>query len=275
MKKRLLAIGLLSIFALSACGKTEESVSINNTEEKQIVVAHDRETVDKAIDKIITDEYYGRADVIARDVKQLMEIDTASGERWQEITDFWAKINERDFVNMDELPDDLPDDNSLCIVVMGYCLNPDGSMRDELIGRLETAVKAANKYKNAYVLVTGGPTASDDKTATEADSMAGWLKDNGIAEERIIVENRSLTSATNAIYSYDILEKDYPYVKNVVIVTSEYHVPLGSLLYNTEFILRESNIRVISNAAYRTGNNHVFDRRNQADWIRKLLDNKQ
>lgn len=52
----------------------------------------------------------------------------------------------------DVLPDGLPDTDELCIVVLGFQLNPDGSMRDELINRLNVALRSAEKYPNAYIV---------------------------------------------------------------------------------------------------------------------------
>lgn len=72
----------------------------------------------------------------------------------------------------DVLPDGLPDTDELCIVVLGFQLNPDGSMRDELINRLNVALRSAEKYPNAYIVCTGGGTASGNASATEAGEMA-------------------------------------------------------------------------------------------------------
>ena len=58
------------------------------------------------------------------------------------------------------------------MVVLGYQLNADGTMRDELLERLRVAKASAEKYPNAYIVCTGGPTAYEDKTVTEAGRMA-------------------------------------------------------------------------------------------------------
>ena len=43
-----------------------------------------------------------------------------------------------DYVNtdMNVNVDGLPNDDSLCITVLGFALNDDGTMKDELVGRL-------------------------------------------------------------------------------------------------------------------------------------------
>lgn len=226
--------------------------------------------VPETIAKFINIKGTGKIGAANDCLKQLSSYDVNEGKRWEEISEYWDKINENDFLNLNSVPSGLSEEDNLCIVVMGYCLNPDGSMRDELVGRLETALKVANKYPNAYVLVTGGGTASNNPNATEADCMADWLIDNGLNEDRIIIENKSRTSAENALLSYYILDSDYPQIDSVVIVTSDYHVPLGCLLYNTQFMLKDSKIRVISNYGYISNNPHRFNLSDQAEWVINL-----
>ena len=77
-----------------------------------------------------------------------------------------------------------------------------------------------------------------------------------ISSSRIIVENKSITTAQNAIYTFDILEKEYPQVKDIAIISSDYHIATGTLLFEAEAILRannldERNIKVVSNAAWK------------------------
>ena len=53
-------------------------------------------------------------------------------------------------VNVDVLPDGLPNDDSLCITVLGFALNDDGTMKDELVGRLQTDLQV---LKNIQMLM--------------------------------------------------------------------------------------------------------------------------
>ena len=123
-------------------------------------------------------------------------------------------------------------------------------MRDELIERLKVLLAASQKYPNAVIVCTGGGTASGDPTATEAGRMAEWLEAHGVDRSRLIVEDRSLTTAQNAVYSFDILAGQYPQVKQIAIISSDYHIATGTLLFGAEAILRDSDISVVSNAAW-------------------------
>ena len=210
------------------------------------------------IEDIIT--YHGCYDTAA-DAKvdslltELKTQDARQGALWSDIMDYWKYANTELTVNTEKLPDDLPQDDSLCLVVLGFELNPDGTMQDELIGRLETAYTCAEQYPNAYVVCTGGGTAKDNPNVTEAGLMGEWMLKKGLDEKRLIIEDKSLTTAQNAEFSYDILLADYPQVDSVAVVSSSYHIAWGSLLLEAQFMKSASEqqtpeIHVISNCGY-------------------------
>ena len=195
-------------------------------------------------------------DTIDSLLKELSSADAVAGARWKTIMDLWRSPQLGQPIHYDVLPDGLPDTDELCIVVLGFQLNPDGTMKEELIERLGVALKSLEKYPNAYVLCTGGGTAADNESATEAGEMAKWLAQQGIAKERIIIEDNSITTAQNAIFTYDILTSRYPSVKKLAIASSDYHIATGELLFKAETILRANAIgneklEVVSNAAWK------------------------
>ena len=193
---------------------------------------------------------------VERQLSELEGKDPVLGAKWRSIIRLWRKSNEELVLHYDVLPDGLPDTDELGIVVLGFQLNTDGTMRDELVERLKVGKASAEKYPNAYVVCTGGHTASANREATEAGVMAEWLTENGIDPRRLIVENQSLTTAQNALYSIDILEKQYPQITKLAIVSSDYHIATGQLLFGAESTLRaeaagREKYEVISNAAYK------------------------
>lgn len=105
---------------------------------------------------------------IQRLVEKLKALNSTKGEEWEKIMEYWDYVNTDMNVNVDGLPND----DSLCITVLGVALNDDGTMKDELVGRLQTALASAQKYPNAYVAVTGGGTAKNNPNVIEADQMA-------------------------------------------------------------------------------------------------------
>lgn len=281
MIRKICIIAGLLVLVLAGCTDKEAS---NN--EKPVVVLDDFGEVDDNMDpaflqaeinqcvQTIISDNVRKPGSVQVDIDKLAALDQESADRWAAIIKYWNDANEKEFINKDILPAGLPDDNSLCIVVLGYQLNADGTMKDELIGRLKTALDNADKYPNAYILVTGGGTASANSSATEADCMAEWLLENGIAEDKVIIENMSKTTAENALFSYAILDRDYPEVSSIAIVTSDYHIPLGCMLFNSEFMLdRNKNIgdiAVVANSAYDADVVGGFSMSSQADWLNHL-----
>lgn len=153
----------------------------------------------------------------------------AEGALWRRIMTDWARLNEAGFEDHRVLPDDLPQDDSLCIVVFGYGLGADGSIQPELEDRLYVALNAARQYPNAYVAVTGGQT-SEVAGVTEGGQMAAWLRAQGVAESRLIVEDQALSTTQNAANTYKLLTSAYPQVKTLAVVTSDYHVACAGVL---------------------------------------------
>ena len=189
-------------------------------------------------------------------LKELRSVDADAAARWEHIMPLWRSVQTDLKLNYDVLPDGLPDTDELCLVVLGFQLAPDGSMRDELIERLKVAQRSAEKYPNALIVCTGGGTAAENESAAEAREMSKWLIENGVAPARVIVEDRSLTTAQNAIYTLDILAERYPQVSKLAIVSSDYHIATGALLFGAEAILRaekagEDRVTVVSNAAWK------------------------
>ena len=187
---------------------------------------------------------YGERDTQA--MEALAADDPAMAEKWGCIMDLWeapVSVNEA-------LPDDLPKDDTLCLVALGFQLNPDGTMRDELIERLKVLLAASEQYPQAVIVCTGGGTAADDPTATEAGRMAEWLYAQGIDPSRIYVEDKSVTTAQNAIFTFDILEEHCLQVQQIAVISSDYHIATGTLLFGAEAILRDSPVAVTSNAAW-------------------------
>lgn len=187
----------------------------------------------KSIDKLVSEliYYYGeeaRTDVL-RTLDLMEEKSKEDYKIWSSVIDQWDWIENDMEENIDVAPDGLPEDNTHAFVVLGFALDSDGKMEDELIGRLEVALSSAEKYPNSYVLVTGGV---EKNGWTEGDRMHDWLVDHGLSEDRIIVENESSNTVENASNSFDILYNDYD-IDTFSMITSQYHLKRGSIFYYT------------------------------------------
>lgn len=165
---------------------------------------------------------------------EIRKQDPALADTWENILNFWIYLNRDMEVQSHVLPEGLPEDDSLCIVVMGYYLMSDGGIRDQLRDRLKVALASAEKYPNAYIMVTGGGTASENKKVTEAGQMAKWLIKKGISGDRIIIEDEARSTIENATYGCKLLYRDYPQVKSLAVITSDYHIWRSCLYMNTQ-----------------------------------------
>lgn len=83
---------------------------------------------------------------IQRLVEKLKALNSTKGEEWEKIMEYWDYVNTDMNVNVDGLPND----DSLCITVLGVALNDDGTMKDELVGRLKRHLQV---LKNIQMLM--------------------------------------------------------------------------------------------------------------------------
>lgn len=196
-------------------------------------------------------------DVIWDLTQKMKAVDEKQAAVWEKLMFDWAWINADMPVYENALADGLPQDDSLCIVVMGFGLKEDGSIQPELEDRLVVALTSAIKYPNAYVLVTGGQTGAAEGV-TEAGQMAAWLKDKGLEEHRILQDPNSLSTTANAVNCYKLLTSSYPQVDSIAIVTSDYHIAQSCALFSAVSSHRSGykggkSLELVGNAVCDTG----------------------
>lgn len=185
------------------------------------------------IEKIVHHYRYAGEDQDQKIEEQLSALEIVNPRQaaiWRQILQVWQETDADMQVSVDVLPDGLPQDDSLCIVVMGYRLEGNGDMKPELLQRLQVALDSAEKYPEALVICTGGSTAANAQI-TEAEAMKAWLVEHGVDAQRIVAETRANTSIENARYTYQTLQEYYPHVNTIALVTSEYHIPRITMIF--------------------------------------------
>lgn len=197
------------------------------------VAAEETDRVDELIGNLIGYYRDGAETDIMRTLDELKEVSETDHEIWDSIIDYWDWIENDMVENMDVAPDGLPNDNSHAFIVLGYALNSDGTMKPELEGRLQVALNSAEKYPNSYILVTGGV---EKNGWTEGERMHDWLVDHDISEDRILVETEAGDTTGNAQNSFKILHQ-MPQIKSISMITSQYHLKRGTLLYYAQSLL--------------------------------------
>lgn len=112
------------------------------------------------------------------------------------------------------------------IVTLGYALNPDGSMHEILVKRLETTLAMAKKSPNSLIVLTGGVPKNNK---TEGRLMADWLIAKGVSKDRIIEENYATSTVGNSLFSsYALARHD---IDHATIISSASHVRRGQTLF--------------------------------------------
>lgn len=122
---------------------------------------------------------------------------------------FFGKITIGSFIHTE-----VPGKNA---IVLGLALENGQPTRD-LSFRLDTAEKYLRRSPTSAVILTGGNP--DESGRTEADVMHDILKERGIAEERMILENLAETTKENFQNAAGLINPR----ESIVLITSNYHM---------------------------------------------------
>lgn len=112
------------------------------------------------------------------------------------------------------------------IIILGCKIRKDGSMYPLLRGRVDCAESFAveqerNSGKKVIFIPSGGK--GRDEVTSEAEAMAGYLRQNGVPDERILPETQSLNTRENMRFSKKIIDERKPDGK-VAFATTNYHI---------------------------------------------------
>ena len=113
--------------------------------------------------------------------------------------------------------------------------------------RLDRAVSYLKENDNTLVIVSGGKGINEP--ATEASVMKEYLVNNGINENRIIIEDKSNTTKENLINSKKITRDN----KSIGIVTNNFHM-YRALLIGKKYKVKAVGIPSKSNSYYLPNN---------------------
>lgn len=93
----------------------------------------------------------------------------------------------------------------------------------------ERALAAAQLYREGrvkYILTSGAVEWEGGKTSSESVYMAHILKDSGVPDEAVIIENEARTTKENMIYAALQINRKTKFYgdKKIIMVTSHYHM---------------------------------------------------
>ena len=104
------------------------------------------------------------------------------------------------------------------IVILGYGLNPNGTMRAILRRRVLTGLTVAQFFPQSPIIVTGG---NPQNGKTEAGQMRNMLMLLGFPANRIIVEDKANSTVQNAQFSVPLAKEAG--TSGIILVTSTTH----------------------------------------------------
>lgn len=108
------------------------------------------------------------------------------------------------------------------VIIHGAGLLDGDRVSKLLADRLDKAIEVYQKDPTPPIMIPSGGKGSDE-TISEAEAMARYLIGKGIPPEKIIKEDRSLTTFENIKFSKRIIDSREG-SKYTVLVTSNYHV---------------------------------------------------
>ena len=112
-----------------------------------------------------------------------------------------------------------PSDNAT-VIVLGSQVRPSGEPSEILRGRITAAEKFLNEHPESVAVLSGGK--GSDEIKSEARCMYEVMTADGIAPERLYMEDRSTDTAENFRFSAEIIEKNN-LNPDIAVVTDGFH----------------------------------------------------
>ena len=107
------------------------------------------------------------------------------------------------------------------LIVLGAAVHGDTPSLS-LYHRLTSALEYLEQYPDSKAVLSGGQGKGEN--ISEALCMHDWLVSSGIAEERLILEDRSTSTMENLSFSWEKLKAEGCAPDDVAILTSNYHL---------------------------------------------------
>jgi len=88
-----------------------------------------------------------------------------------------------------------------------------------LASRIDKGIELLKYNPSSKIILSGGMGPGED--IPEGVAMADYAKQNGVSEEKIIIENKSKNTYENLLFSSRLMDKENP---KIALVTTSYHV---------------------------------------------------
>lgn len=116
-------------------------------------------------------------------------------------------------------------------IVLGAAVHGDAPSLT-LTRRLERAAEFHSENPNALIVVTGGKGAQED--ISEAEAMRSYLISHGVAADKIILEDRAVSTRENFRFSKALLDERLGEDYRAAVITNDFHIYRAGLLAKSE-----------------------------------------
>lgn len=140
------------------------------------------------------------------------------GQIWNRLIPAWDDAYANLRINATP-PSGLPD-HGHAFALLGLALNEDGTMKADLVSRLEVAKASLDAYPNSKIVVSGGVARNG---WTEATRMRDWLQSKGIDAGRIILENQARNTQENGLRSLELMYAEGT-ITSYTVISSASHI---------------------------------------------------
>lgn len=137
--------------------------------------------------------------------------------------------------------------NMKAIIVLGNKLNDDETLSNKALKRCDMVLNANSFYKPDRIIISGG-IANEKTSISEAKAMYNHLvNDLKMDSNLFILEEKSTTTTENAIFSFEICQKEN--IDEVMVISSIEHfdrvIPKNAISCFREVVKNYPNIKLI------------------------------
>lgn len=132
------------------------------------------------------------------------------------------------------------------IVVLGGGVDENEKITEHSKLRYDIAIKLQNQYD--YIICSSFKTYKEKaKNQIKSEALAGkeYLVENGVFSEKILLEEKSKDTFSNAYYTRELIENLKIKLDKITIVTSKFHMQKTRILFDIVFPKNEFNIDYI------------------------------
>ena len=114
------------------------------------------------------------------------------------------------------------------IIVLGSGLINGNEMSPLLASRVDKGIALYHENPNSRLVLSGGK--GEDETMAEGEAMRDYALSQGVPKEAILVDNKSMNTKENLLFSQDVIKASDKEIGNLLVVTTRYHVLRALLL---------------------------------------------